>query len=61
MATTVGYEDIRLANREARFVAVIIALVSLIYFGDIAPIAVHVTTIAVQMHADLTDIQSITN
>ena len=58
-ATTVGYGDIRPAKRGARVLAVIIALLGLILFGVIVSIAVQATTVAVQLHADLSGIRAI--
>ena len=60
-ATTVGYGDIRLAGRGARFIAVIIALCGLILFGVLVAIAVQATTEAAKMHADLSEMHAITN
>ena len=59
-ATTVGYGDIRPTSRMGRILAVIIAFNGLILFGVIVSIAVTATTEAARLHADLSDLQAIT-
>ena len=59
-ATTVGYGDIRPSQPAARLLAVLIALLGLVLFGVLVSIAVHATTEAVEIHADLSEFRAIT-
>ena len=58
-ATTVGYGDMRPTRRPSRALAVFIALFGLILFGVLIAIAVHATTEATRIHADLSRFQTI--
>jgi voltage-gated potassium channel len=45
-ATTVGYGDIRPANKKSRLIAILIAFLGLTLTGIIIAVAVHATTLA---------------
>jgi voltage-gated potassium channel len=49
-ATTVGYGDIRPTKNWARILAIVIALIGLIFTGILIAVAVHATTVALAAH-----------
>ena len=49
-ATTVGYGDMRPANRASRVIAIVIALMGLTMTGILVAVAVHAATLALAAH-----------
>ena len=49
-ATTVGYGDLRPANRTSRIVAILIAILGLTFTGIIIAVALHAATFALAAH-----------
>jgi uncharacterized membrane protein len=56
-ATTVGYGDLRPVNRTSRVVAILIALLGLIFTGIIIAVAVHAATFALAAHDAVTKVR----
>jgi voltage-gated potassium channel len=49
-ATTVGYGDVRPTKRVSRILAIVTALVGLIFTGILVAVAVHAATVALAAH-----------
>ena len=49
-ATTVGYGDLRPVRRGSRIIAIVIALMGLVFTGILIAVAVHAANLALQVH-----------